>query len=267
MAGQGSPTPGAKQRFSAESKDSTEQQLAMWKGGRKGEKDWPGAQLSALSGHFPAWSGLGLSLASDSILAVSPAWVPRGRRSPELEQEVSSGSHPGPWLHPRRGKEKWKYLPVSCAWQIPAPSLHPQLPGASSHQDMWSQECKTRSDPQGLEGQGRGRVSPQGSTCLCEDSNNICVIPTVRGLLPSQGSSEFSMGSRANSGVPLPLCWDGCRRKRERRRLQIFSPAGRRAWTNRVRSPHPARGLVKQISARAMVSTRWPLSMTSSSCE
>ena len=115
-AGEGSPTPGGKQRFSAESKDSTEQQRATRKGGRKWEKDWPGAELSTLSSHFPAQSGLGLSLASDSSSLPSPSLPSRGSErppepwAPSPEQEVSSGSNPGLAAPPLEGKREVKVL-------------------------------------------------------------------------------------------------------------------------------------------------------------
>ena len=81
----------------------------------------------------------------------------------------------------------------------------PAAPGCIQPSKHVAPGCKTRSDTRGLEGRGRGRVSPQGSTCLCKDSNDICMTPTVCRLLPSQDGSEFSMESRANSGAPSPL--------------------------------------------------------------
>ena len=102
---------------------------------------------------------------------------------------------------------------------LPPPFHLPKARSRRAEQQQQVQKVRGRRERRGLaaanllrRGGGRGRSGAargggaQGSTCLCKDSNDICATPTVCRLLPSQGGSEFSMGSRANSGMPLPLC-------------------------------------------------------------
>ena len=94
---------------------------------------------------------------------------------------------------------------MSCAWQTPAPSLHPQLPGVSSHQDTWSQGCKTRSDTRGRRAEGGAGSAPRGPP-VCAKTAMISVRPQLSaGFCLLRAAQSLVWGQGQTQVCPFPF--------------------------------------------------------------